>query len=194
MNDKFKIVLTFILGASTASLITWKFAKKKYELIAQEEIDSVKKAFSNRPIGVTAKIEFSDEPKLKANLAKQKPDINKYSEKFNVQSETKSELHNEETYAIDEDGFRLPYVISPDLFGENDYWDIITLKLYSDDVITNEKDEMIDDIESLIGENSLNHFGEYEDDCVYVRNERLERDFEILRMHETYERAMGKIE
>ena len=37
-----------------------------------------------------------------------------------------------------------------------------------------------DQIEDLIGEDSLSHFGEYEDDSVFVRNDRLRTDYEIL--------------
>ena len=37
-----------------------------------------------------------------------------------------------------------------------------------------------DEIEETIGKDSLTHFGEYEDDSVFVRNDRLKVDYEIL--------------
>lgn len=37
-----------------------------------------------------------------------------------------------------------------------------------------------DDIEETIGSDALNHFGEYEDDSVFVRNETLDKEYEIL--------------
>ena len=40
--------------------------------------------------------------------------------------------------------------------------------------------DLADEIEELIGKDSLNHFGEYEDDSVFVRNDRLRTDYEIL--------------
>ena len=43
-----------------------------------------------------------------------------------------------------------------------------------------EDDSPIVDIEYLVGEDSLDHFGEYEDDSVFVRNDDLKTDFEIL--------------
>ena len=35
-------------------------------------------------------------------------------------------------------------------------------------------------MDEIVGKESLNHFGEYEDDSVFVRNDRLKRDYEIL--------------
>ena len=46
MNSKFINVLMFAAGAAIGSVVTWKFVKTRYEQIAQEEIDSVKQAFS----------------------------------------------------------------------------------------------------------------------------------------------------
>ena len=43
-----------------------------------------------------------------------------------------------------------------------------------------ENDEEVDDVDEIVGEESLNHFGEYEDDSVFVRNDRLKCDYEIL--------------
>ena len=38
----------FVVGAAVGSATTWYFTKRKYETIAQEEIDSVKKTYSER--------------------------------------------------------------------------------------------------------------------------------------------------
>ena len=45
MNKKTTILLAFILGAASGSAVTWYSVKKKYEEIAQREIDSVKEVF-----------------------------------------------------------------------------------------------------------------------------------------------------
>ena len=71
------------------------------------------------------------------------------------------------------------YVISPEEFGNNDY-DAESLNYYADGVLTNSWDEVIEDVDGFVGEDSLTRFGEYEDDCVYVRNEVLQTDYEIL--------------
>lgn len=45
---------------------------------------------------------------------------------------------------------------------------------------------MITNVDEIVGEESLDHFGEYEEDTVYVRNEELETDFEILKDDSNY--------
>ena len=73
-----------------------------------------------------------------------------------------------------------PYVISPEEFGEFEEYEKISLTYYADKVLADENDEEVDDVDEIVGEESLNHFGEYEDDSVFVRNDRLKCDYEIL--------------
>ena len=40
--------------------------------------------------------------------------------------------------------------------------------------------------EESVGKESLTHFGEYEDDSVFVRNDNLKADYEILADKRTY--------
>ena len=49
-----------------------------------------------------------------------------------------------------------------------------------------ENDEVIEDVEDAVGIDSLNHFGEYEDDSVFVRNDARKCDYEILLDQRTY--------
>ena len=48
MSSKGMAFLAFIAGAGIGSVCTWQLLKRKYELIAQEEIDSVKAAYATR--------------------------------------------------------------------------------------------------------------------------------------------------
>ena len=73
--------------------------------------------------------------------------------------------------------------VYPDLLGNRQYLGTnfnLNLKF---DLMT---DEIIENVEDVIGFESLNHFGEYEDDSVYVRNERLRVDYEVLLDLRTY--------
>ena len=74
-----------------------------------------------------------------------------------------------------------PFVISPDEFGEDPNYQTVSLTLYEDGVLTDDYDDIVVDVDDLVGEDSLTHFGEYEDDSVFVRNESMQTDFEILR-------------
>lgn len=184
MNNKITSFMMFIFGAAVGSVVTWQYTKKKYEQIAQEEIDSVKETFSKLK-EVKNKDNESDENNNVRTIverAKDKPSIVEYAAKLRKQgyinySNTDS-LFEEE---VDENMINdRPYVISPDEFGEFDDYDTISLTYYADQVLVDEDDELVEDIEETVGFESLNAFGEYEDDSVFVRNDRLKCDYEIL--------------
>ena len=72
-----------------------------------------------------------------------------------------------------------PYVIPPEEYDENDY-ETESLTYYADGVLTDMYDNIIEDVEDTVGTDSLTHFGEYEDDSVFVRNDERQIDYEIL--------------
>ena len=63
---------------------------------------------------------------------------------------------------------------------------MIKLTYYSYGVLTDKNDQKVEDVDNTVGSDAANHFGEYEDDAVYIRNDRLKSDFEILRDYRTY--------
>lgn len=84
-----------------------------------------------------------------------------------------------------------PYVIHVDEKGEfDDYTDVTWTYYEADDVLCNEKDEIIDptDRERLVGEQNLNKFGHGSKDAaiVYIRNDQLEMEIEIVRSPNSY--------
>lgn len=97
-----------------------------------------------------------------------------------------------------------PFVISHQEYqwsDEGDEYAKITLKYYpKQQVLLDEEEEPIDDVEAYVGWRALNRFGDESDDpdIVYVRNRRLETDFEVERteddipLHVKY--AMPKME
>ena len=201
MNSTLKGVLIFVLGAAAGSLATWKLIEKKYKDIAQEEIDSVKDTFSKmKKNEYPDKLEdypdfeeFNDsddsddveeehkpEQKIDRN---NKPDIVEYAK---ILSETGYTNYAERQDKKEKKGVEpvedeRPYVISPDEFGEKDGYENVTLTYYADGVLTDYFDNVISNVDEVVGFDSLDHFGEYEDDVVFVRNEKMETDYEILR-------------
>jgi len=190
MNNKITSFMIFIFGAAVGSVVTWQYVKKKYERIAQEEIDSVKETFSKLK-EVKSKDNESEENNNVRTIverAKDKPSIVEYAAKLRKQGYTNysntdslSEDSNVSEEGVDENMINdKPYVISPDEFGEFDDYETISLTYYADQVLADEDDELVEDIEETVGFESLNAFGEYEDDSVFVRNDRLKCDYEIL--------------
>jgi len=188
MNSKLLSFLAFVMGAAAGSLVTWKFVEKKYKQISQEEIDSVKETYAKmRKDDLEAK-----QADLEAAKAKLHPAEPEKVETPEIQPEEVKKYedvivkHNYTSYSnnVDEKGGDVmtdrPYIISPDEFGDYPDYETISLTYYNDKVLTDEYNEIVDDIDDLIGDDSLNHFGEYEDDSVFVRNDALKVDYEIL--------------
>ena len=177
----------FVLGAAVGSVVTWQYTRKKYEQIAQEEIDSVKEIFSKRESAADVEITDPEPHTAKIGKPEEKPDITEYAARLerdgytnysNVGAEQKKE--EQETMEIK------PYVISPDEFGEFEDYERISLSYYADQILADEDDEKVEDVDNVVGLESLTHFGEFEDDSVFVRNDRLKCDYEILLDQRTY--------
>ena len=74
-----------------------------------------------------------------------------------------------------------PYVLVPEEFDENGY-ETMTLFYYADGVLAyGDTNEVVEDVGELVCEDFAEHFGEYEDDSVFVRNDNLRIDIEILK-------------
>lgn len=87
----------------------------------------------------------------------------------------------------------VPYVISIDEWAEEPTHDKITLYYYDeDDTLTDERDRVIPDTDQIVGPDALTMFGKFSDDkhIVYVRSERNEADFEVVRQGDSYERKI----
>ncbi len=168
MSNKILWAGFFLAGTAVGSLITRGYLKSKYERISQEEIDSVKQMYSLKE-QKKAFCEGLDDG-LNAN-----PDLEIVKAVQKIEKKFK--------YAAEEGGkepMEKPYVISPEEFGDFDDYEQISLTYYADGNLTDENDELIENVEDIVGEESLEHFGEYDEDAVYVRNDRLKCDYEIL--------------
>ncbi|RHC50571.1 hypothetical protein DW841_12000 [Hungatella hathewayi] len=185
MSNRSLFSLGFIIGAASGATVAWYLLKDKYETLAQEEIDSVKEVFARR------EQEMKDET-VKRNVAegikdsdRTKPDLKEYAEQLKKNGYTRySDLSADDEGVSDKQ--TKPYVIPPEQFGDDENYDQISLTYYADGVLADENDEVIDDVEEAVGIESLNHFGEYEDDSVFVRNDTRKCDYEILLDQRTY--------
>ena len=177
MNDTLNKVFIFAAGAVIGSAVTWKIIKTKYEQIANEEIESVKERFRNRENA--AEDGASDEEENVDNSLKDR-DLSSYESIINENSyrnySTPKGSENEVKEEEEVDG---PYVIPPEEYDENDY-ETESLTYYADGVLTDIYDNIIEDVEGTVGKDSLTHFGEFEDDSVFVRNDERKTDYEIL--------------
>lgn len=187
--------VTFVAGAAIGSVAAWYICKKKYEQIAQEEIDSVKEVFSKKStITPIAEVkvnsdEVAEKVIEKVAKAKDDSDIMEYASKLSNEGYTNysnmefsmPEVETEKNVKTER-----PYIISPDEFDELDDYEVISLTYYADDVLADDMDELVEDVDDVVGDDFASHFGEYEEDSVFVRNDRLKADYEILKDERNY--------
>lgn len=180
MNSKVVTAIAFVVGAAVGAVASWRLIKKKYERITQEEIDSVKESLRTRremtiiedeacPTDDSININEQRPVVSKIDILEKKIDELGYTNYSKIEKKEKGAKNMSE-----------PYVIKPEEFGENDEYETESLTYYADGVLTDDWDYPIEDIENAVGEDFAEHFGEYENDSVFIRNDRQKIDYEIL--------------
>ena len=175
-------LLIFTLGAAAGSLLTWKIVEEKYKKIADEEIQSVKDMYKKREELITDFTENTSN-NVDSELVDEKGE---YEAVVNDLSYSKTENDEEYTVKIDvgEEVIE-PFVIDPNEFGEMPGYDTESWSYHLDGIVTDEEGDVVTDYESVIGDVAV-HFGEYDEDSVYVRNDNNKCDYEILRYYKPY--------
>lgn len=177
--------LFFIAGGGVGSLVTAYCLKKYYEKRAEEEIRSVKESLARYEAKRSAQQENDTPSKEFEEPEFDMGDVN------TVDAMEYAKILARERYTSSEDDMdehkEKPYVIAPKDFGENEEYTKISLLYTADGVVVDEDYQALEHPNSCIGLDSLEHFGEYEEDSVHVRNDRLKCDYEILIDPRTYD-------
>lgn len=187
MSSKVMNTVIFAVVAAVGSAVTWKLVKDKYEKLAQEEIDSVKEVFSKRKSETESQDE-TEEPETGKDVMSKDSTIVEYADLLRKQGYNNN--LNKKGKEKESDEMKEPYVITPDEFVDGEEYEKITLIYYADNVLADEDDDLVNNVEDIIGD-ALSHFGEYEEDAVYVRNEQLRAEYEILKDLRTYAEVCG---
>lgn len=175
MNNTLSKFAIFAAGAAIGSAVTWKLLYDRYEQRLEEDINSYKEARSRRE---RMKEEES------ADDQEEDPGMTRAQYEELIQESgyaTQSEIEEEGV-----DDVEKPYVISPDEFNEFDDYSVISLTYYEDGVLTDDNNEIVEDVVGTVGKDFARHFGEYEEDAVHIRNDEKKCDYEILRDSRNY--------
>lgn len=184
--SKYGNLLSFVIGAGVGAAVTWYMIKDKYEGIAQEEIDSIKELYSRKEKALKEAAGSDQELEAIKVQARNKKDISEYADQIKKNGYINySDLDSDEGAVKDaipepEVNLSRPYVIPPEEFGEINEYETISLLYFADQVLSDENYEIIENVDDIVGVGSLDHFGEYEPDSVFVRNDRRKCDYEIL--------------
>lgn len=180
MNNNVKRMFTFIAGAALGGGVSYLYFKNKYEERYQEEVKSIKDAFSNKE---SKKVAYTSDSNEKSNNEELKKQINLYSEvvnteKYNYAGVDIYKINEEEEIA--EAMHTEPYLVTESEFCDMLSYGVVELIYYSDNVLVDEDDEVITDIEGTVGKENLKLFESKNTDVLLIRNDVKERYYEVL--------------
>lgn len=166
----------FSAGMIAGGLVGYYICKKRYNIVKLEEVDQPVKKIDKEKLK-----EDYEEKVYEASYKKHNKDGDGEWDEAEKVNPVEPEM--------------VPYVISPDSYANehNEYAKIVLYYYEDNEVLEYEEynldkgDDHFADIGSTIGYDAVNHFGEYETDAVFVRNERLGNDYEVLLIHSAYD-------
>lgn len=175
----------FITGAAIGSVVTWKILETKFEQKVQEEIELTKEYYSQKdpnPVENEKLDELEDAPDEYYEGCEKK-EYEGMVEKLNYTnySNTSKKENKKE-----EDEVEKPYVIPPDEIGDLDDYEYEELTYYTDGIVADDFGNIVDDIDNTIGADFADHYGEYEEDTVYIRNDAKMTEYAVMRDYRKY--------
>ena len=194
--------IIFISGVAVGSFVTWRLLKEKYIRQTQEEINEVREHYRKKKeseevtVDSNGATETNEKPDLIAYAAKlTKKGYIDYTDPKSIVKATGDTIDavvqqtNEESLdpvILNDPSYQPPYIISPEDFAIDDEYTIVNLNYYIDGVLTDEDDNIVENVDDVVGLENLNHMGEYEDDALHIRNENYKCEYEILLSRRLY--------
>lgn len=186
-----------IVSAAAGAVGGYFFAKrqleKEYAEIARQEIEEARVFYKK-----------DDDSTPEGALAKRRPGM--HLDKTGLEDVHPEQIQGPPTDVLkkvldglkygtpSEGGPKAPYVIAQDVFLNSEVgYPQVTLTYYADEVLADETDSPIEDIEMTVGIKNLTRFGQQSDDprAVYIRNDRLQADYEVVLDDGTYAAVVG---
>ena len=178
IGESIKNIIIFAAGLAIGSVVTLKLVESKYEKIAEDEINDIREYYKEKESSMTTEAEVVK--------VENKPNISEYAAKIEKNGYKKYNEISEKSVKKEHDKGEKPYIITPEEFGEIDDYETVNLTYYADDYLADDVDELVENVEDIIGWENLNHIGEYEEDAIHIRNDKLKCDYEILRDLDNY--------
>ena len=186
----YKNLFIFSAGISIGGLISYVITKDKYETIMNKEIEEIRKYYKDK----YENIKEDDEEKIK-----EKGDYREIVREY----VSKHVIEEEDCNCDDEEDNHYTIMESRDLtngvdfdeskkiesweFGEQPLYETETIILYSDGVATNDLGDVIDNLEEIMGVDQYREFKESSDESIFIRNDLLRMDYEIVKDDWRYE-------
>lgn len=193
MNKTLSNILIFAAGVAIGSAVTYKIFKDKYDFEYEEVVEAEDSETVEEKDDDDEYFEYEEPPRSSLDDDREENvriiDGHEYHNYAAVIKKDTIECDDGSTITIEKGVEHMePYVIPPEEFGEDPDYDTTSLTYFNDGVVADDYDNELsrEYVDEIIGLDSLDHFGEYEDDSVFVKNEIRQEYFEILADERNY--------
>lgn len=179
-----KTIISFVVGALLGAAAAWYYAKNHFQTIADEEIAEVKGEYKRTH---NAHVTLAQEEIAKSLYAREYS-VEKIADILNIEETDgvykmlgieRPQYHKVDKPEVNTDG---PRVIPPEEFGNETL--AVTWTFYSDGTITDETDNIVEDVDDAFGKGFVPEFDE--DGVVYITNPTRHCDYELVYEEEPY--------
>lgn len=190
--------IIFVVGVAIGAGVAILATKSYFETISNDEIESVKKAYKtpNTPHDDEKLQDFVNAVKTQNtrvsvdDKAIYEQHINHFG--YDVVSNKKSKEEIETKLAEKEgpsDEKSKPYHISIDDFTENKpYYKQVTVTYFpKEQLLVDDISGEFEDVESTVGKDNMSLFLETDEDVIYIRNDNLSIDYEVVKSNAEYD-------
>lgn len=193
MNSTIKNLLMFVLGFGLGATTAYLLVKNKYQTEAEEEINEVREIYQNRIN------ELYKERKNKSELNKHIKNNLSVSEYAELIADSGYEKRDYSSTIVPEKPKTdsKPYIITQDDFMDEEVYmdeDIgyskVTWYYYADGVLCNEDNEPVPEPQLYFHKDALALLDDDTIHVLYLRNDNLKIDYEILREDIFYEESI----
>lgn len=196
MNNNLRLLVFSLLSGAGGLYVGFHLGKKKYERLADIEVESVKKTLEEHykkkesipEISPPEKVEESNKP-----LDEEIEEYRDYSGRYSTEANRGDRIVGtpvtiEKKLTKEEVGHDGPYIISDRDYKESHY-EAKTVYYFKDKIVADDDYNELIDVDDRIGDENLVRLSAAKDDYIYVRNDELEIDYEILIDERYFEQA-----
>lgn len=182
-------LVAFLAGAAVGAIGTVAYVKKNYDISEKNEEDT--EIAEDDTEEAADEIEESEEEALirrtNNDILKsvKNPEERSRKERLLNKYFTASSIYgnpNNDEYEVHSG----PYKIRSDEFSMFEDYSAVELTLYSDGIVADDRDEIVENVEELLGDDFREMFDEGEDE-LYIRNDMRCCDYAILKDSQTFE-------
>jgi hypothetical protein len=202
------ITVAGVIGFGAGYLTARKRLELKYQKISDDEIAEMKVFFRNKQAAAEARVKApiaevveylgyekaenqptpsdAETASVQASIADAKEDSARDSNVFDTRVDHEWDYAKETKLRAANPG--RPYVIHLDEYGEGGNSTVLYTYYVDDEILSDERDEAVDNVDELVGLENLQRFGHGSDNAniLLVRNEALEVDIEITKSNGSY--------